>query len=136
MIKNTNTNTLLLYIFMILLLYCFMYVYIYNDKELVFDNNKEYITIDKFLDLTLEDQTTYISNLKDIKDTLNNTIVSNRYIGDVKSSVDSFNLKIKDNDTLNKISSIYLKDYIENVNKKNATVYNEYIKFYSKSNNL
>jgi hypothetical protein len=127
MIKNTNT--LLLYIVMILLLYCFMYMYIYNDNKLVFDNN-----MDKFLDLTEEDQVTYINNLQNIKNDLNYGIVNGEYINDIKSSVNSFTLKKKNNDTLNKISGIYLKDYIENINKKNAIVYNEYLRQYSKSN--
>ncbi len=114
---------------MILLLYCFMYMYIYNDNKLVFDNN-----MDKFLDLTEEDQVTYINNLQNIKNDLNYGIVNGEYINDIKSSVNSFTLKKKNNDTLNKISGIYLKDYIENINKKNAIVYNEYLRQYSKSN--
>ena len=106
-----------------------MYMYIYNDKKLVFDNS-----MDEFMDLSEEDQVTYINNLQNIKNDLNYGIVDVDYINDINSSVNSFTLKKKNNDTLNKISGIYLKDYIENINKKNAIVYNEYLRHYSKFN--
>ena len=116
---------------MILLLYCFMYVYIYNDKELVFDDINN---TDKFMDLSPQDQNIYMNKLKKIKNNLSNGIISDNYISDIKNSVNKFTLNKKDTDTINNISNIYMKDYIDNINKKNAIVYNEYIKFYSKSN--
>ena len=126
MIKNTNT--LLLYIFMILLLYCFMYIFIYNDKELVFDS-----TLDKFMDLTEEEQQAYIDNLRQIKNKFNDGIINDNYVTKIKTDVNNFKLKQQDQTTLDNISSIYLKDYIENINRKNAIVYNQYIKLYSQS---
>jgi hypothetical protein len=131
MIKNLNE--LLLYIFIILLLYCLMYTYLYNSKPLIFDSDI-YSNIntdtDKFIDITYEDEQDYLNSLENIKNGVNNSIVNNNYINNMKSQLSNLNAIINSQDyiTVDNLSNIYMKDYVEYIHRKNAIVYNEYEK--------
>ena len=108
-------NTLLLYIFMILLLYCLMYKYIYNTKKFSFDDDD---IEDKFMNLTYTDELSYLGDLTNITNDINNNLFNNNINNLNKTSID----------TINNLSNIYFKDYLQYVNKKNATVFNVYQK--------
>ena len=121
-----------------------MYIFIYNDKEIIFDNtdintpeinkNNEYELYvknklnhklkEKF-NISVEESTQYINQLKELNVNIlegeNDTIRLNNFL---KKVADANKKKILDN-----ITNIYLKYYVENIDKKNAVVYNEFIKF-------
>jgi hypothetical protein len=131
-----NINTLLLYIFLILLLYCLMYTCLYNSKELIFDsdidinnNNNEN---DKFenIDISYNEAQRYLTGLNNIKIGVNNSIVNNPYMENIKTEIYNLNNSINSQDdiTLNNLSNVYMKNYLEYINKNNAIVYKEYEK--------
>jgi len=138
-IMDTNIKTLLLHIFIILLLYCVMYTFIYNDKVLKFDdddnnfndnlndnlkNNK-----DKFINILNTEGDQYINTLNNLSSS-----VSNMRVNDIKPITDIIN-NIKQNQSNNNkkiidsLTEIYFKRCLEYVNKKNAVVYNEFLKY-------
>lgn len=140
-----NINRLLLYIFLILLLYCLMYTYLYNSNELIFDSDIEsnsdsdsninrynkYNKYDKFINVGTAGKVKYINGLNNINIGLTNSIVNNPYMDDVRTELSSINdsINTQDNITLNNLSNIYMKDYLEYINRKNALVNKEYEKF-------
>ena len=108
-----------------------MYTYLYNSNEFIFDS-------DTFLDISKEQEQEYIDELISIKGNITTSMVNDVYISKLKKERDNLIAIInsQDNTTLNNLSNIYMKDYIEYLNKKNATVYNVYEKLRKKYNKL
>ena len=116
---------------MILLLYCLMYTYLYNSNDLIFDSDSDSDSeTDKFLDISYDDNVRYLDELGNIKTGVDNSIVNNPYMTNIKRELSRLNNSINSQDeiTLNNLSNVYMKDYLEYVNRTNIVVYNEYEK--------
>ena len=138
-------KTTLLYIVIILLIYVFLYTYMYNDKALTFDDykqtnnqtndiinniiNNNNIKKSNFIDLKDEEGILYKTKL-DNADTIlenmkkNEIMNLNNQINNIKNKKEKNNQKI-----LESLTELYFKQYIEYINKQNAVVYNEYLRY-------
>jgi hypothetical protein len=120
-----NIKIILLYIFVIVLLFCIMYLFIYNNKEIRFDNNIKIKTFEKFNNNKYD---MYLNNLN----ILNNNIKNNGIeITELINKVNELkNNKNKNNNIiLDKLNNMFWNKYLENINRKNAVVFNEYLKY-------
>jgi hypothetical protein len=120
-----NIKIILLYIFVIVLLFCIMYLFIYNNKEIRFDNNIKIKTFEKFNNNKYD---MYLNNLN----ILNNNIKNNGIeITELINKVNELkNNKNKNNNIiLDKLNNMFWNRYLENINRKNAVVFNEYLKY-------
>ena len=138
-------KTTLLYIVIILLIYVFLYTYMYNDKALTFDDykqtnnqtndiinniiNNNNIKKLNFIDLKDEEGILYKTKL-DNADTIlenmkkNEIMNLNNQINNIKNKKEKNNQNI-----LESLTELYFKQYIEYINKQNAVVYNEYLRY-------
>ena len=120
-----NIKIILLYIFVIVLLFCIMYLFIYNNKEIRFDNNIKIKTFEKFYD---DNSAMYLNN----SNILNNSIKNNGI--EITALINKVN-EIKNNKNknnniiLDKLNNMFWNKYLENINRKNAVVFNEYLKY-------
>ena len=122
-------KTTLLYIIIILLLYVFLYTYIYSNKELSFDNYNNTIQKSNFINLKNEDGILYNTKINNAK-----TIVEDIKYNDLEKLNDKLNnikieKKLNNKTILENLTELYFKQYIEYMNKQNAVVYNEYLKY-------
>lgn len=122
-----------------------MYIFIYNDKQIVFDNNEldnqynkynkrdayEVYIKDKVKDKLKEkfistvEGELYINKLKELSMNIGaNQTMRNQITNLLKN--DSNRDKQQ---TLDSITDIYAKYYIESIDKKNAHSYNQFLKF-------
>jgi len=120
-----NIKIILLYIFVIVLLFCIMYLFIYNNKEIRFDNNIKIKTFEKFYD---DDNNVYLNNLNILNNSIKNngieiTALINK-VNEIKNNKNKNN-----NIILDKLNNMFWNKYLENINKKNAVVFNEYLKY-------
>jgi len=120
-----NIKIILLYIFVIVLLFCIMYLFIYNNKEIRFDNNIKIKTFEKFYD---DNSTMYLNNLNILNNSIKNngieiTALINK-VNEIKNNKNKNN-----NIILDKLNNMFWNKYLENINKKNAVVFNEYLKY-------
>jgi len=143
-------KTTLLYIIIILLIYVFLYKYIYNNKELKFDDydqttkqinnqsnetNKMNIKKSNFIDLKDEDGIVYNNKIDNVHRILmsmktNDIAKLDKQIIDINIQKENNNSKI-----LESLTDLYFKQYIEYINKQNAVVYNEYLRYNGLSSN-
>jgi len=120
-----NIKIILLYIFVIVLLFCIMYLFIYNNKEIRFDNNIKIKTFEKFYD---DDYTVYLNNLNILNNNIkNNGIEITALINKVNELKNNKNKN--NNIILDKLNNMFWNRYLENINRKNAVVFNEYLKY-------
>lgn len=122
-------KTTLLYIIIILLLYVFLYTYIYSNKELTFDDYNNTIQKSNFINLKNEDGILYNAKINNAK-----TIVEDIKYNDLEKLNDKLNnikieKKLNNKNILENLTELYFKQYIEYMNKQNAVVYNEYLKY-------
>ena len=120
-----NIKIILLYIFVIVLLFCIMYLFIYNNKEIRFDNNIKIKTFEKFNNNKYD---MYLNNLN----ILNNNIKNNGIeITELINKVNELkkNKNKNNNIILDKLNNMFWNRYLENINRKNAVVFNEYLKY-------
>jgi len=124
-------KTTLLYIFIILLIYVVLYTYIYNNKELTFDNYINNNNIKKLNFINLKDKEgiiykTNLNNFETILENIKNDDLPNLYnkIKPIKNEIQQNNESI-----LEKLTELYFKQYIEYIDKQNAAVYNEYLRY-------
>ena len=120
-----NIKIILLYIFVIVLLFCIMYLFIYNNKEIRFDNNIKIKTFEKFYD---DDNNVYLNNLNILNNSIKNngieiTALINK-VNEIKNNKNKNN-----NIILDKLNNMFWNKYLENINRKNAVVFNEYLKY-------
>ena len=120
-----NIKIILLYIFVIVLLFCIMYLFIYNNKEIRFDNNIKIKTFEKFYD---DNSTMYLNNLNILNNSIKNngikiTALINK-VNEIKNNKNKNN-----NIILDKLNNMFWNKYLENINRKNAVVFNEYLKY-------
>ena len=130
-----NINVILLYIFVILLLFCIMYIFIYSNQNISFSDNVDildnsiYKYKNKFEDIMTEQEgSIYLNKLTD----LNNNIEKNlKYYPNILKSIQNAKTVVHDNhaDLSNSIVNLYYKQYLNNINKINAEVYNTSSKF-------
>lgn len=130
-----NINVILLYIFVILLLFCIMYIFIYSNQNISFNDNVDildnsiYKYKNKFEDIMTEQEgSIYLNKLTD----LNNNIEKNlKYYPNILKSIHNAKTVVHDNhtDLSNSIVNLYYKQYLNNINKINAEVYNTSNKF-------
>jgi len=120
-----NIKIILLYIFVIVLLFCIMYLFIYNNKEIRFDNNIKIKTFEKFNNNKYD---MYLNNLNILNNNIKNngieiTALINK-VNEIKNNKNKNN-----NIILDKLNNMFWNKYLENINKKNAVVFNEYLKY-------
>ena len=102
-----------------------MYLFIYNNKEIRFDNNIKIKTFEKFYD---DDNNVYLNNLNILNNSIKNngieiTALINK-VNEIKNNKNKNN-----NIILDKLNNMFWNKYLENINKKNAVVFNEYLKY-------
>jgi hypothetical protein len=122
-------KTTLLYIIIILLLYVFLYTYVYSNKEFTFDDYNNTIQKSNFINLKNEDGILYNTKINNAK-----TVIEDIKNNDLQKLNERVNNIVKDKKTNNKnilenLTELYFKQYIEYMNKQNAVVYNEYLKY-------
>ena len=136
MFNDININQLLLYIFLILLLYCIMYIFIYSNKKFTFMNNidEDYIRtdIDNTIKNNFEDITYYTD--EDGIDYYNELVSVNAYLRENQENLIQIlkvmrKKNINNSLLINNLSTLYLKQYLEYMNKKNAVVQAQSIKY-------
>ena len=124
-------KTTLLYIFIILLIYVVLYTYIYNNKELTFDNYNNNNNIKKlnFINLKNNEVILYKSQINNANTILQN--IKNNDLPRLATKINTIqNDKQQNNESiLENLTELYFKQYIEYVNKQNAVVYNEYLRY-------
>lgn len=123
-------KTTLLYIFIILLIYVVLYTYIYNNKELTFDNyNNNNIKKLNFINLKDNEGILYKSQINNANTILQN--IKNNDLPKLATKINTIqNDKQQNNESiLENLTELYFKQYIEYVNKQNAVVYNEYLRY-------
>jgi hypothetical protein len=136
MFNDININQLLLYIFLILLLYCIMYIFIYSNKKFTFMNNIDEDDIRTDIDNTIKnnfEDITYYTD-EDGIDYYNELVSVNAYLRENQENLIQIlkvmrKKNINNSLLINNLSTLYLKQYLEYMNKKNAVVQAQSIKY-------
>jgi hypothetical protein len=136
MFNDININLLLLYIFLILLLYCIMYIFIYSNKKFTFMNNIDEDDIRTDIDNTIKnnfEDITYYTD-EDGLDYYNQLVSVNAYLRENQENLIQIlkvmrKKNINNSLLINNLSTLYFKQYLEYMNKKNAVVQAQSIKY-------
>ncbi len=131
-----DVNTILLYIFLILLLFCMMYIFFYSDQNISFYDNLDNVesSIHKYKNsfnnsnihpyYSNDDGKAYLQSSTDF----NNYIVNNQNnLTNILATIENAKAETSSNNSvlIDSITNLYNKQYLENINKVNAVVYNQ-----------
>ena len=127
---------LLLIMFIILFMYFIMQQFLYNNKTIVYDNDDSDIHSDNnihyynYNKIKIPERFSLISESEANKN-INDLINLQTYLNTYNNMITDSQLKAAEKNTLisNLMTNKYILSYIDSINKANAVVYKEYVKY-------